>query len=188
MSLRKTDARISEADYLEGEKENPIRHEYIDGHIYAMAGSSDRHNRIAINITSRLNDNLTSGPCETFMSDMKVRVNEKTYYYPDIVVACDPPGSDHYIRSQPVLIVEVTSPTTSRIDQHEKLLAYRNIPSLHEYVLVAQDQMRIETHRRRGQDWEIQVYTLPEDVLQLESTGLSMALKEVYRNVTFESA
>lgn len=187
MSLRKPHLRIRVAEYLEGEKDSQIRHEYVDGHVYAMAGASDRHNRIALNIASRLNDHLGSGPCETFISDMKVKVDEVTYYYPDVMVSCDPAGSDAYSRFQPVLIVEVTSPTTERIDHHEKLLAYRKIESLNEYVLVAQDQMRVEVHRRCNNDWQIESLTRPDDLLKLESAGISMTLEDIYRNVRLES-
>jgi len=127
VSLNRSEQTVSVQEYLEGEKESPIRHEYVNGYVYAMAGASDRHNRIALNIASRLNQLLIEGPCEVFISDMKLRVSPNVYYYPDVVVCCDSPPLDAYVRSQPVLIIEVTSPTTQRIDHHEKLLASQHI-------------------------------------------------------------
>jgi Uma2 family endonuclease len=101
MSVPKKLQRLSVAEYLEGERDSPVRHEYVDGQIYAMAGASDRHNRISINLTSRFDDHLGDGPCEVFMADMKVWVSETVFYYPDVVVACDGPGADAYYRKQP---------------------------------------------------------------------------------------
>jgi Uma2 family endonuclease len=192
VSLRRPDLRINVADYIEGEKDSPIRHEYLDGHIYAMAGASDRHNRIALNIASWLNEHLSMrplsmGPCETFISDMKVKVNERIYYYPDVMVSCDPAMSDAYFRSQPIVIVEVTSPTTERVDHHEKMLAYRQVESLREHVLVSQDQIRVEAHRRNRGDWKAEMLTRPDDVLTLESVGLSISIADIYRNVRLEA-
>ncbi|HEY6329079.1 MAG TPA: Uma2 family endonuclease [Blastocatellia bacterium] len=188
MSLRKSDAGVSVTNYLEGERESPIRHEYVGGHVYAMAGASDRHNRISLNFAGWLNDNLGTGPGETFMSDMKIRVDEKTYYYPDVVVSCEEHPPDPYFRSEPVLIIEVTSAATTRTDQHEKKLAYRAVTTLKEYVLVSQDQLRVEIHRRSGDAWVEQILTDGDDTLRLESVGLSMTLKEIYRNVRFDQA
>src|SRR5437660_7721120 len=135
MSVPRRLHRLSVDEYLEAEKDSPVRHEFIDGQIYAMAGASDRHNRISINLTKALDDRLTDGPCEVFMADMKVWVSETIFYYPDVVVACDGPGADSYYRKHPKLIIEVSSPSTERIDRSEKLLAYKQVKSLKEYVI-----------------------------------------------------
>jgi Uma2 family endonuclease len=186
MSLRKPETRLSVAEYLEGEKDSPVRHEYVEGYVYAMAGASDRHNRISLNIASRLNDLLGEGPCEVFMADMKVMASPEIYYYPDVMVSCDPPGGDAYSRAQPVLLIEVTSPNTHRADHHEKLLAYKRIASLREYALIAQDQMLVEVHRRQeGDHWDQEVLNQPDEQLRFESVGLNLSLAEVYRNVRF---
>jgi len=149
MSGQKPQLYISVAEYLASEKDSPVRHEYVDGQMYAMAGASDRHNRLALNLASRLNDHLNGGPCEVFIAAMKVIVDPLVYYYPDVVVTCDPLGGDPYVRTQPHLILEVVSPSTERIDRHEKLFAYRRVPSLREYVLVLQDRMQVEVYRRQ---------------------------------------
>jgi Uma2 family endonuclease len=185
MSLSRSDQILSVEDYLVGEKDSPIRHEYVDGYIYAMAGASDRHNRASLNIASRLNEHLVNNPCEVFMSDMKLKVAPNVYYYPDVTVCCDSPPPDPYFRTQPVLIIEVMSPGTDRIDHHEKLVAYKRMPSLREYVLVSRDQMRVEVHRRAGTVWQKELLTKAADSLTLDSVGLTIALGDVYRNVRF---
>jgi Uma2 family endonuclease len=186
MSVAKRLHRLSVDEYLEAEKDSPVRHEFIDGQIYAMAGASDRHNRIAGNFYNRLDDHLGDGPCEPFISDMKVWVSETVFYYPDVVVACDRPGADSYYRKQPRLIYEVSSPSTERIDRSEKLLAYKQVKSLKEYVIVFQDRIKIEVFRRgRGDRWNWQLLTELEDELRLESVGLTLTLAQVYRRVKF---
>jgi Uma2 family endonuclease len=135
---------------------------------------------------ARLLDLLTPGPCRPFISDMKVMVEPSIYYYPDVVVACDQPGGDHYTRREPVLIVEVTSPSTQRTDRFEKLPAYKRITSLAECVLISQVQMFVEVNRRVGEEWQTEFLTRPEDQLRLESVGLSVTLSEIYRNVEFD--
>ena len=185
MSLSRSEQFVSVEDYLEGEKDSPIRHEYVDGYIYAMAGASDRHNRIAINVTSRLNDRLIEGPCEVFMSDTKLKVTPTTYYYPDVIVCCDSPAPDAYFRAQPVIIIEIISPTTQRIDHHEKLIAYKRMPTVREYVVMYQDQILIQVHRRVGDEWQQRRLSNPTDSLMLESVGLSIALADIYRGVRF---
>lgn len=171
-------------EYLESERDSSVRHEYIDGQVYAMAGASDRHNRIAINLTGKLDGHLGDGTCEVFMADMKVWVGESVFYYPDVVVACDGPGADAYYRKQPRLIIEVSSPGTERIDRSEKLLAYKQVKSLKGYVIVSQDRVNIEVFRRgRSDRWNWQVLTEVEDGLHLESVGLKLTVAEVYRRV-----
>jgi Uma2 family endonuclease len=151
-----------------------------------MAGASDRHNRISINLTSRLDGHLDDGPCEVFMADMKVWVSDVVFYYPDVVVACDGPGADAYYRKQPRLIIEVSSPGTERTDRSEKLLAYKHVKSLKEYIIVSQDRVRIEMFRRgRGDRWSWQLLTELDDVLRLESVGLTLTVGQVYRRVKF---
>ena len=186
MGLAKAMQYLSVEEYLESEKESPTRHEYIDGQIYAMVGASDRHNRISINLTNRLDDHLGEGPCEVFMADMKVWVSETVFYYPDVVVACDGPNADAYYRKQPRLIVEVSSPSTERIDRSEKLLAYKQVKSLKEYVIVSQDRSHIEVFRRqRNGRWQWEVLSESNDELRLESVGLTLSLTQVYRRVKF---
>lgn len=176
--------RLSEDEYLENEKASPVRHEYLAGLVYAMAGASATHNVIALNLASRLRAHLRGKPCRTFMSDMKVKIEAiDAFYYPDVLVACDPSDNAVYFRTNPVLIIEVTSPTTAVTDRREKLLAYQKIPGLREYVLIAQDEISVQVYRRakNGRWWE---ETLgPDDVIELESVDLNMPVKEAYEDV-----
>jgi Uma2 family endonuclease len=183
---------LSVAEYLAGEKDGAVRHEYVDGQVYAMAGASARHNRIALNIAGRLNDHLTGDECEAFMADMKIRVAPDLFYYPDVVVTCDPPGGDAYFRTEPRLIIEVLSPTTERIDRHEKLAAYKTCESVQEYALVSQQGMMIELHRRihdnEGKEWQTRIFTEADGQCAFESIGLTLNLADIYRNVRFDEA
>lgn len=185
MSLPSERFSLSVAEYLAGEKDSAVRHEYVSGQVYAMAGASARHNRIAGNIFARLNDHLDGDECEPFISDMKIRVAPDLFYYPDVVVTCAPLGGDPYFRTRPRLIVEVLSPTTERTDRHEKLTAYKNCASVEEYALVSQERMLIELHRRTGETWQTEIFTEPDDLCEFRSVGLTMSLKEIYRNVAF---
>ncbi|HEX7314408.1 MAG TPA: Uma2 family endonuclease [Pyrinomonadaceae bacterium] len=177
---------LSVAEYLEGEKEAEVRHEYVAGQAYAMAGASARHNRISLNIAGRLNDLLADDECQAFMADMKVRVAPDLVYYPDVVVACDPPGGDAYVRTEPRLVVEVLSPSTERADRHEKLAAYKSCPSVREYALVSQERMLVELHRRVGDGWETELLTEADERCAFDSVGLTLTLADIYRNVRFD--
>lgn len=186
MGLSKPKTFVTVAEYLAGEQESPVRYEYVMGQVYAMAGASDRHNRIALNLATRFSLHLDGKRCEAFISDMKVRVAEDVFYYPDVVVACDPPGGDAYFRSQPVVIVEVLSPTTERIDRNEKLAAYQRVSTLREYVLLSQDGLTAEFHHRTAEgEWTSVRLDQPEEELPFASIGLTLTLADVYRNVRF---
>ncbi len=188
MGLAKIKTSISVEEYLDGERDSPVRHEYVDGQVYAMAGGSDRHNRLSLNLASRLNDHLVDSECEAFINDMKIKVGEVLYYYPDVVVACDETPTDRYTREHPVLVVEVIPPSTERTDRQEKLIAYKRVPSMREYILASQDRMLIEIHRRIGDsdEWTREILINPDDLLRLESVKLNLQLKDVYRNVRFD--
>ena len=171
-------------NYLEGEKTSSVRHEYVAGQVYAMAGSSARHNGIALNLATRLRPHLRGGPGRVFMSDVKARIEAlDLFYYPDVMVGCDPDDRAQYFRSRPCLIVEVISPSTEAIDRREKLHAYQTLDSLREYVLLAQDEVRAHVYRRDdlGKWW---VQTLTEtDELRMESVGLNIPLLELYEEI-----
>ena len=120
-------ALLSEADYLAREEESRIRHEYVNGEMYAMSGGSQRHNRIAINAVSALLAGLRGKPCQVFMNDVKLHIaRDNAYYYPDVVVVCGESyrmADDAQSVTDPLLVVEVLSPSTESIDRREKLAA-----------------------------------------------------------------
>jgi Uma2 family endonuclease len=187
MSLPSERFSLSVADYLAGERDGAVRHEYVSGQAYAMAGASARHNRIAGNVFSQLNNHLRDAECEPFISDMKIRVAPDLFYYPDVVVTCDAPGGNPYFRTEPRLIVEVLSPTTERTDRHEKMTAYKNCRSVQEYVLISQDKMMLEIHRRQSvDDWQVEIFNEPAQRCAFESVGDTMSLSDIYRNVRFD--
>jgi Uma2 family endonuclease len=139
---------LSVEEYLELEESSTVKHEYVGGQVYALAGASDRHNRIALNIASRLLGSAGGGSCRVYISDMKLQVSD-VFYYPDVMVACEPPETDNpTYRRDPCLLVEVVSGSTEGTDRREKLLVYRNIPTVQAYLIVEQDQRRIERHFR----------------------------------------
>lgn len=174
---------ISEQDYLEGERISTIRHEYIDGDVYAMAGASKNHDRIAGNIFRKFGEHLENTPCEPFSSDMKVKVG-KNYFYPDVIVVCEDKTEDEYYTESPIIIVEVLSRSTRRTDQTFKRLAYQNLPSLQEYVLIEQDFVDVEICRR-DRHWQSEHYYLGDEVY-FAAIDLRLPVEVIYARVVNE--
>ncbi len=174
---------ISEQDYLEGERISTIRHEYIDGDVYAMAGASKNHDRIAGNIFRKFGEHLENTPCEPFSSDMKVKVG-KNYFYPDVIVVCEDKTEDEYYTESPIIIVEVLSRSTRRTDQSFKRLAYQNLPSLQEYVLIEQDFVDVEICRRE-RHWQSEHYYLGDEV-HFAAIDLRLPVEAIYARVVNE--
>ena len=174
---------LSVAEYLAAEEHAEVRHEYLHGTLHAMAGSSRRHNEICFNIASLLKNRIGKGPCRTYLADVKLRIRALAgdlFYYPDVMVGCDPADRHDYYLERPSVLFEVTSPTTALTDRREKLLAYQSLPSLEHYVMVSQDEPRIEWMRRAGEGWERLVLTEKEDRLEFESIGVGMSVGEIY--------
>lgn len=186
MSVVRKFATISFEDYLAGERDVDIRSEYIDGYLYAMAGASETHNTIA-NVFSAAIENALKDECRAWQSDMKVigqHADQNFSYYPDIMAACGENTGDQYVRTNPILIVEVLSPSTQRTDLIEKRDNYFSIPSLIEYVVVAQDVPSVRLYRRRTGWQEETLYA--EDRLVLESVELDIPVTHIYRRVQRE--
>jgi Uma2 family endonuclease len=181
-----TEPWMSPDEYLEGELRSEVRHEYVGGRVYAMAGASEEHNVISGNIYSPLHEHLRGHRCRAFMNDMKVlpRPQERDlFYYPDIMVACHPAEASRYFREHPSIIVEVLSPETERIDRTEKFAAYTAIPSLDIYVLVEQSRIEVTVFQRTGGQWEKTILTRREDVLRFASIDFAIPLARVYEDV-----
>jgi Uma2 family endonuclease len=171
---------ISRDEYLAGERESHIRHEYVDGEVYAMVGASDRHGLITLNLAGLLSQRLPDR-CQVFSSDMKVRIQaaeREIFYYPDVLVSCDPRDRETYYRQYPCLVIEVLSPHTARLDRFEKSMFYRQLDSLEEYLLVSQDYRQVEVLRRSDQ-WHETRYNKGE--VQLQSVALALTVDEIYR-------
>jgi Uma2 family endonuclease len=176
---------INIEEYLSMEQAGEVRHEYIAGQLFAMVGASRVHNTIALNIASFFHTHLRGSPCQAFMADMKVRVEKaEAFYYPDIVVTCEPRDDNALFLRAPSLIVEVLSPATENIDRREKRLAYQRLESLKEYVLVAQQTRRAEVYRRSKAEaaWEVDIYEGNECAV-LQALDLKLPLEIVYEGI-----
>ncbi|MEA5529260.1 Uma2 family endonuclease [Dolichospermum sp. UHCC 0684] len=176
-------------EYLELEQSSDIRHEYFAGEVFAMAGGSKEHNIISGNVYSLLRSGLRGSSCNVFMSDMKVKINlandNKTiFYYPDAIVSCDTEDQDRYFLNYPCLIIEVLSPSTETIDRREKLVNYRSLASLKEYVLISQNEIKVEVYRQDEKgNWTIQILINRDDKLHLDSVGLILEMAEIYEDI-----
>lgn len=172
---------ITVEEYLKGEKASDVRHEYVAGALYAMAGASGLHNLLALTFAASLRHHLRNLPCRVFMSDMKVRVRD-AFYCPDLVVVCGTIDAGAYYQTAPTLVVEILSESTEARDRLEKRLAYQNLESLKEYVLVAQDKMRVEVYRRIEDGWQLETYSYGDRV-RFISIQYEAAIEQLYEDV-----
>lgn len=173
-----------EADYLTNERLAAVRHEYVAGEVFAMAGASKVHGTLALNAAIALRHHLRGSSCRVWMADMKVRVKaDSAYYYPDVVATCSaadlsPDAPKDYVE-EPKLVLEVLSDSTEAVDRREKLLSYRRLPSLEEYVLVDQNKAWVEVYRHTPEGWVQAVYEAG-DTVRLESIDLTVTMSELY--------
>ena len=139
MPAAKNPKRMTVEEYLSFEEKSQTKHEYVDGFVFAMTGASARHNIISGNVFSLLRAHVKGSQCRAFIMDMKARVEiSNCFYYPDVIVSCGKLNDEAVVAPDPVLIVEVLSPSTASVDRREKLLAYQQVPSLREYMVVHQ--------------------------------------------------
>lgn len=177
------------ADYLELEAISRVKHEYLDGHAWAMAGGSPDHAAIAINVAIILGSALRDRPCRVYSSDLRVRVKATGLAtYPDLTVVCgtletDPEDRRGNTATNPTLLVEVLSPSTANYDRGEKLAHYKQIPSIREILLIAHEEHRLELWRRTDTGWTLEVACAgAEERLSLSSLDCTLELADVYRN------
>lgn len=182
---------LTPEEYLAVERRNEYKSEYIGGEMVAMTGASRRHNIIGVNITASLDRQLASRPCEIYANDMRVRIasrREYAYAYPDVVVVCgEPQFEDDHLDTllNLTLLIEVLSESTERYDRGKKFSFYRTIESLAEYVLVAQDEHRVERYVRQPDGrWLLSDHRSLEDVVELASVRCALALRDVYKKVS----
>lgn len=148
---------ITPQEYLDGELVSPVRHEYVDGRVYAMSGTSAAHNRVLRRLDALLTVAKRGKPCSIFVVDLKVHAQKaNSYYYPDLILSCLPVPDTAYVIEAPCLIVEVTSPSTEATDRREKLVAYRNLPTLTDYWIVNPTEASIEAWQRTAEGWTVQ--------------------------------
>jgi Uma2 family endonuclease len=176
--------------YLELERKADYKSEYLAGQIFAMAGASREHNLIATNVTRELSAQLKGRPCETYGSDMRVKVNPTGLYtYPDAVAVCGRPHfEDEHVDTllNPTVIIEILSPSTEAYDRGEKAAHYRRLTSLKEYLLIAQDKPRVERYvRQENGSWALWEASGLSDTIHIEAIQCELPLAEVYDRIAF---
>lgn len=175
--------------YLEVERHSQSRSEYFGGERLAMTGASRRHNLVTVNLAAELRAALRGGPCECYVSDMRLKVAATgAYAYPDVVVVCEPPRFEDDVADtllNPRVIFEVLSPSTEAFDRGEKFAHYRLIPSLTDYLLVSQREPRLEHFQRQESGWLFAEVSGLEAEIEVASLGARPALAEVYERVDF---
>lgn len=179
---------FSPEEYLALERESETRHEYLDGEIFALAGASRPHNRIASNLVVALSNRLAGRECDVYSSDLRVQVEATGLFtYPDVVVTCgEERFADEHLDTllNPLLIVEILSASTEAYDRGKKFEHYQQIGSLREFVLVSQDERRVERFLRQDGSWRYEMFgsgTVRGAEMELESLGISLPFSEIYR-------
>lgn len=181
---------LNPKEYLKFERASHVKHEYFSGEIFAMAGAKRRHNLIALNIGSEIRTNLKGKDCEAYPSDMRVFVEKfGLYTYPDISVVCGKPQFQDDVLDtllNPALLIEILSDSTESYDRGRKFQHYRSIDSLREYVLVSQNDARIEKYIKQGNGfWVLSEAAGIDSEITFESIGCTIALAEVYDKIDF---
>ena len=178
------------SSYLDWEADQPEKHEYLVGEVFAMAGASEAHVTLAGNVFMALRNHLRGGPCSVFISDMKLRVEaDNAFFYPDVFVTCAETDRAHsHYKAVPSLVVEVLSPTTSAYDRGAKFAAYRKLPSLREYAVIDPERLSVDLFRRDSDSghWVLYPFVAGDEV-QCTSVGLRVSMAELYEDVRLES-
>jgi Uma2 family endonuclease len=190
MGLPQPIRKVTPAEYLVRERAATYRSEYFDGEMFAMAGGSPRHSLIKVNVTGELRERLKGAPCTAYDSDLRILISATGLYtYPDASVICGPleyEDEHHDTVLNPTLLVEVLSGSTEAYDRGKKFGHYRQIPALREYLLVAQEEPRIERFLRNDDNtWTLTEVAGLDAILALPSLGIEIALREVYDKVDF---
>ena len=185
-ALRKL-APVAEQEYLDLPCEEGRRWEFVDGQVCAMSEPTDAHEIIAGNVFAALVNHLRKHRCRVFKGNKRVRVeflNRVMHYYPDVMVVCNPPSGEEQFKENPVLVVEVLSPSTEGTDIREKMFAYLNTQNVLHYVIIAQERMEVTIYRRTTppEGWEIETLDKTADLLRLPDLGFEMSVADVYEN------
>ncbi len=176
--------KVSAEEYLALDRAAEFRSEFLDGEMVAMSGGSMRHSRLKMNLAGEIHAALRGTSWQAFNSDLRVRVSSRIYTYPDLSIVCGEPlpaDERQDILLNPTVIVEVLSPSTEHYDRGVKLQYYRAIQSLRDYILVAQDQVRIEQYTRgEANTWTLREYQTASEALLIESVGISVPVARIY--------
>lgn len=181
MNWQPAQNHYSITEYLNNEQDSDSKHEYIEGQVYAMAGASINHQRVIANLMRLFGNQLRNTPCEPLASDTKVKIGDLAVFYPDVIVVCEPETANDYYTEQPLIIVEVLSKSTRRIDETTKRRLYQSLPSLQEYVLIEQDIVDIEICRR-SQGWQPEHYFMGDGIV-FAAIELAVSVDDIYERV-----
>lgn len=192
MSAKKQLNYMTVEQYLKSEDGSPVRREYVDGQVFAMSGSTRRHNIIVGNLYAALRAHLKGSTCRAYIEAVKVRVDSANcFYYPDVMVACDPFDAKSVFSASPVLIIEVLSPSTAATDRREKRVNYMKIPTLAELLFVHQRQRRVELQRRNeGDNWDVFILGAKDEIV-LESLAngvMTLTMDAIYEEAEFNES
>lgn len=180
--------QLSHDDYLKLEETSTEKHEFYQGQVFAMSGGTFEHARIAVNVITDLAAHLRGKPCQPMNSDMRIATPSGLNTYPDVSVYCQSPELTDNNRTllNPVLIVEVLSPSTRSYDRGDKFLHYRSIPSLRDYVLIDSESILVEHYQRiSAYEWNLHEYRQLTDILTLESIGQKLSVSSCYEGIEF---
>ncbi len=172
---------ITAEEYLDGEKISSTKHEYVDGRVFALAGTSDTHNRISVNLIVGLDEASRRKGCELFAADLKLSIFGERYYYPDLMVTCEP-EADPYIKEKPCLVIEILSCSTASTDRREKVDAYLSLLTLHAYVLVDSQMRRVESFTRTPEGWR-EEHLQGDGVVPFACLDTSLEFAQIYRGL-----
>ena len=175
---------FSAEDFLTWEAGQVMKHEFIAGEVFAMAGAGDAHVTISLNVAAALRSHLRGKPCRTYIADMKLSVQSaNAYFYPDVFVSCSPADiARPDYKTEPVLIAEVLSPSTAAYDRGLKFAYYRELPSLQEYVLIDPEHVGVEIYRRDASGhWVLYPYGRDE-IAEFASVGLNLSVADIYED------
>jgi Uma2 family endonuclease len=176
--------RLSPEAYLELEASSPVKHELLEGVPYAMAGANRAHNLVVSNLHYLLYPLARRKGCRLYVADMKLRVGEATFYYPDLMAVCAPPPENPFYEEAPCLVVEVLSPRTEAVDRREKLWRYLSLPSLKGYLLVSTERPLVELYRKEGE--EVLHQALEAGALVLPCLEGALSVEAIYAGVDLE--
>ena len=182
MDAAKSWYRVSVEEYLEGERDAPTKHEYVYGEVFALAGTSDVHNTVTLNLALALTPAARKKGCRVYASDMKVRVSER-FYYPDVMFVCDD-GPDPYYKDKPCVIAEVLSPSTVRTDTNEKRYAYLELSSLQLYLLVDCRRRFVWGFYRTQTGWDERFFGEGETV-PVPCADVQLTAEDIYINTPY---
>lgn len=184
--------KLTEEQYLAMDRAAEFKSEFFDGEMFAMSGGSMQHARLQRNLTTVISNAVGGGQCEAFGSDFRVRISSRMYVYPDISIVCGKPllaDNRQDVLLNPIVIIEVISPSSEKYDRGTKLQQYRTLGSLQEYILVEQGEVRIDQYTRQENNlWTLRDYQSLDEEMTLPSIGVSLSLGRIYDRVEFPAS